>query len=174
MSDPSISNRSAGPQRTGPRQQFDLLTLLAVVGMCAVVFAVLRRWGQNPFAACAVGSVIGFFSARGFGRQGVLAAVLGGVVASWLYGGFMYLSLYINRPPYVVDYLGPFLTLTLLSFLGCVEGLAISAGLWLWTYRFEPAPSVWRKNPTVDTAVPLQVAAKPSPDGDAAEATRGL
>ena len=64
------------------------------------------------------------------GGRGILGGVIGGVASYVGYGIAMYMIAYIFPQPDVVDYLGPGMTFTLLSFSGASTGLIVGVLVW--------------------------------------------
>jgi hypothetical protein len=65
--------------------------------------------------------------------------MIGGIVSSISFGAVIYMWAYLYPEPNTVDYLGPLLTLMILSFYGAMVGLAV--GIIAWSASLIPDAS---------------------------------
>jgi hypothetical protein len=116
--------------------------IMVAVVWCALFFAFYRANGVEWLPAVLIltlGPICGAIAQRCWGGRGILGGVIGGTVSFIGLGVAMYLWAYLYPQPNTVDYVGPVLTLMILSSYGAVVGLA--AGILVWGVSLTPRTS---------------------------------
>jgi hypothetical protein len=109
---------------------------------CALVFTLHRAMGSEGLAALLIstlGPICGALAQRCWGGRGILGGMIGGIVSYVCFGVGAYMWAYHYPEPNTVDYLGPLLTLMILSIYGAVVGLA--GGILVWSASLIPENS---------------------------------
>jgi hypothetical protein len=116
--------------------------IMVGVVWCALLFTFHRSMGIEWLPALllfTLGPLCGAIAQRCWGGRGIVGGVIGGTVSYIGFGVVMYLWAYLDPQPNTVDYLGPVVSLMILSSYGAVVGLA--AGILVWGLSLIPGTS---------------------------------